>query len=51
MFSFENAPGIESISNVSEFLGHIPNIWDNDSSLVLYQKKDGCFSMASLQSQ
>jgi hypothetical protein len=52
MFSFENGPDIETISNASEFLGDTLNIWNNDSALVYcYLKKDGCFSMASLRSQ
>jgi hypothetical protein len=34
MFSFENNPGIYTISSASEFLGDTINIWDNDSALV-----------------
>jgi hypothetical protein len=30
MLSFENGPGIEMVSNASEFLGNALNIWDND---------------------
>jgi hypothetical protein len=34
MFSSENDPDIEMVSNVSEFLGDTLNIRDNDSALV-----------------
>jgi hypothetical protein len=34
MFSFENCPDIEMVSNASEFLWNTLNIWDNDSDLV-----------------
>jgi hypothetical protein len=34
MFSFENGPDIEAVSNTSEFLGDTLNIWDNGSVLV-----------------
>jgi hypothetical protein len=50
MFSFENDPNIEMISSASEFRGDTLNIWD-DCPGILYLKKDGCFSMASLWSQ
>jgi hypothetical protein len=36
MFSYENDPDIEMVSNVSEFLGDTLNIWDNDSALEHY---------------
>jgi hypothetical protein len=36
MFSFENGPDIETVSNAPEFLGNTLNIWDNDSALVYY---------------
>jgi hypothetical protein len=36
MFSFENDPDIETLSNASEFLGDTFNIWDNDSDLVYW---------------
>jgi hypothetical protein len=50
MFSFENGPDIEMVSNVSEFLRDTLDILE-DHATVLYLKKDGCFSMASLWSQ
>jgi hypothetical protein len=50
MFGFENGPDIEMVSNASEFPGDALNIWDNDCAL-LYLKKEGCFSIASLWSQ
>jgi hypothetical protein len=31
MFTFENGPDIETVSNASEFLGNSFNIWVNDS--------------------
>jgi hypothetical protein len=34
MFSFENGPDIETVSNASEFLEDTLNIQDNDSGLV-----------------
>jgi hypothetical protein len=34
MFSFENAPDIETVSSASRFLGDTHNIRDNDSALV-----------------
>jgi hypothetical protein len=50
MFSFENGPDIEMVSNASKFLGYTLNTWDNDHAVILYLK-DSCFSMASLWSQ
>jgi hypothetical protein len=34
MFSFQNDPDIETVSNVSEFFGDNINMWDDDSVLV-----------------
>jgi hypothetical protein len=42
MFSCENGPGIETVSNVSEFLEDTLNICDNDSVLV-YLSEEGRF--------
>jgi hypothetical protein len=36
MFSFENDPEIETVSNAPEFLGETLNIWDNHSALVYF---------------
>jgi hypothetical protein len=41
LFSFENDPDIETVSNASEFLGGTLIIWDNDCPGILYLKKDG----------
>jgi hypothetical protein len=38
MFSFENGPDIETVSNASEFLGDALNIWEH---VILYQKYHG----------
>jgi hypothetical protein len=51
MFGIENCPDIETVSSVSEFLGDTLNMWDNDGPGILYLKKNGCFSIASLQNQ
>lgn len=40
MFSFKNGPGIETISNASEFVRHTLNIWDNDCALA-YLSEEG----------
>jgi hypothetical protein len=34
MFTFENGPDIEALSNAPEFLGDTLSIWDNDRALV-----------------
>jgi hypothetical protein len=34
MFSFENGSEIETVPDLSEFLGNTLNIWDDDSALV-----------------
>jgi hypothetical protein len=34
MFSSEDDPDMETVCNMSEFLGDTFNIWDNDSALV-----------------
>jgi hypothetical protein len=34
MFSFENGPGIETVSSASDSLGDIVNMFDNDCALV-----------------
>jgi hypothetical protein len=34
MFSFKNGPEIEMVLDVSEILGNILNIWENDCALV-----------------
>jgi hypothetical protein len=34
MFTFENGPDIEAVSNAPEFLGDTLSIWDNDRALV-----------------
>jgi hypothetical protein len=47
MFSFENGPNIETVSNASEFSGNTPNILDDDHAIIYYLKKDVCFSVAS----
>jgi hypothetical protein len=41
LFSFENGPGIETVSSAFEFLGHTPKIWDNNSALVQCVQSSG----------
>jgi hypothetical protein len=36
MFSLENGPNIETVSNSSEFFGNTPNISDNDHAMVCF---------------
>jgi hypothetical protein len=39
MFSFENYPNIQTISNVSEFLRDTLNIWDSDHVRTIFKTK------------
>jgi hypothetical protein len=50
MFSFENGPEIETVPDVSEFLGNSFNTWDNGSAPVYRVKKENFLPMVSLQS-
>jgi hypothetical protein len=36
LFSFENSPYAETLSNASEFIGDTLNIWYNDGALVYF---------------
>jgi hypothetical protein len=48
--SHGECPDTENVADASEFPGNTLNMWENDCAL-LYLKKEGCFSIASLWSQ
>jgi hypothetical protein len=36
MFSFANGSEIETVPNASQFLGDVPDIWENDHAMVYF---------------
>jgi hypothetical protein len=47
MFSFEECPDIETVPNVSEFLGNTFNIWDNDRALLHCRSRNSIVGIAT----